>query len=148
LYLTINHLWRLRPGGSVPTASRTADIVCRAATFVAVLVAWVPFRAADLPTTLRMWKAMFPVWRLPAEAMRAGPISGWTIAAFMAAGAVVLLSPKIIFPSAGDGLRPVQAAAGALVWRPSVGWAFATGAALMLGILTFSRAASFLYFQF
>jgi alginate O-acetyltransferase complex protein AlgI len=52
IYLSINHLWRERVRRPMPMP------IGWAITMVAVMFAWVPFRAPDLETTLSMWKGM------------------------------------------------------------------------------------------
>jgi alginate O-acetyltransferase complex protein AlgI len=51
LFLTINHLWNQHVGRSLGAAAAPL-------TFAAVALAWVPFRAADLPTSLGLWSSL------------------------------------------------------------------------------------------
>lgn len=60
-YLMINHLWRNVSSSGEKSISGAGTIVCVGLTFAAVVVAWVPFRAADLQTTLHMWAGMFGI---------------------------------------------------------------------------------------
>lgn len=88
-FLAADTLWRARPawldpGGHFP---RTWRALCRAATFLAVVLAWVAFRAATLDGALAMWKVMLtPVSNLllPLGAPGTAPVPfeylpGWRV---------------------------------------------------------------------
>jgi D-alanyl-lipoteichoic acid acyltransferase DltB (MBOAT superfamily) len=58
VYLCINHAWQ-RLASRLPLLNhRLLDLPYRSLTFLAVLVAWVYFRALDIPTAHRMLQAM------------------------------------------------------------------------------------------
>lgn len=60
-YLVINHLWRGIPAGTLPCPRLPiwlATFANGALTFIAVIVAWVIFRADNLPQAITMLKAM------------------------------------------------------------------------------------------
>ncbi len=56
LFLVANHLWRRITGGLGTGAA--ARWTGRVLTFLVVVIAWVPFRAEDFDTALRIWSGM------------------------------------------------------------------------------------------
>jgi D-alanyl-lipoteichoic acid acyltransferase DltB (MBOAT superfamily) len=57
VYLAINHGWRSAVGSRFDR-SATWNACAWLVTLIAVLIAWVPFRAADLSTAMLIWKGM------------------------------------------------------------------------------------------
>jgi len=158
LLLVANHGWRaLRrraAGGEVSSAAAGAWGLhtARALTFLAVSVAWVPFRAADLPSAGRMLGAL-----VGAHGALAGPPiaePGVALAWLCTCLAIVWGLPnsqtwmRRFEPILGS---PPAAPAGwrrHLAWRPSPGWAVAVSAGLALCLLRLSRVSEFIYFNF
>jgi len=154
LYLVANHAWRaLRRRLGIPALPAVAGI---AVTFACVVVAWVPFRAADFATTLRILHGMAgaggsglassvpALWPFVIRADVAPELShgAWLAVAL----AVAFVAPNIyqltgrrLEPCADD--RPPRAAA----WL-----AFACGVLFFLGLkaLAAGEPSPFLYFQF
>lgn len=58
LYLMINHYWNAKLRGSRTSDSRIARVLGWALTFVAVMVAWVVFRADSVATAVTLYKGM------------------------------------------------------------------------------------------
>jgi hypothetical protein len=154
LYLGVNHGWRALSAraGLRLEGSRTWRALAWALTFAAVVVAWVFFRAPDLATAVRLLTAM-------AGEGTAAPAFADTAQALAAAAALLLLarlapSTQELTGYVGPGAhepQPQPAAPPApprLAWRPSPGWAVATGALLALALLSLSKVSEFLYFQF
>lgn len=171
VYLAINHGWRALIGrfgwpGSPP--SRWTTIASRLLTFLAVVIAWVVFRAEDLPSALRMLAAMSGAEGLsvPARVLSAETASAWGLAVSqlplrpfllgMALLAFVWLAPNsyeltsdhepAVLPR---GFRVEPAPISSIAWRPSPAWSFAialVAAASMLAML--SDRMEFLYYQF
>jgi len=143
LYLVANHLWR-----GVAGAGRMPMPVARALTFLAVLFAWVVFRATDLPSALQLWGSML----------------GWTPALSLETRWMDWFAPLLLFglawfaPNTQEimrlyrpGLGSEMAAAARIAWRPSLTAAFVVCALLApaLYLVVFSdRVSHFLYFQF
>jgi alginate O-acetyltransferase complex protein AlgI len=141
-FLCVNHLWRaleLRfPGGRM-----AAWLV----TLLAVIVAWVPFRAPGLGR---------------AEAILSGMAGGNGIGSFDAtllapAGWIAVLGLIVLFaPNSQAILAKAQPALGAapsttpawLSWRLSPGWAGLAGIALAASLVRLGQPSPFLYFQF
>jgi D-alanyl-lipoteichoic acid acyltransferase DltB (MBOAT superfamily) len=161
LYLIANHGWRalrrrLGPGASASTP--LTRLLAWAVTFLAVLVAWVFFRAPDLATALSILGSMTGLGG-PAEAAASAPALAGAGAreALVVAGALLAiawLAPNTqrLTGYAGPGgelrgvpeLAPLPATPG----RAPLRWAAAVGVLLALSLTSLSRVSEFLYFQF
>lgn len=162
--IVIAQWWQARPGHRP-----LPNVAARALTLTLVLAAWVPFRAADLSTTLAIWASMagldgagarwptappFPV--LAAS----GRLLGWSptlpaVLAVLAAGLMIVLaapntqtlfrdwSPGLTSRGYESGIAPRRAA-----WRPSPAQAALVGLALGLCLLKLNDVSEFIYFQF
>ena len=147
-------------------------------TFIAVCFAWVFFRAADLPRALTIVQGMVGAYRvalpdgignhlgsLKPLAERYGvtfylgggarfmQTYGWVALA----GAIALLAPNTqqlmrrFDPALDyDAARATDRTAGPrrMAWRPSGAWALALAVITVLSLLSLTRPAEFLYFQF
>lgn len=147
LYLAIDHGWRaLRPpapGGGSP-AGRTLGWFL---TFLAVVVAWVLFRAEGLPAATAVYRGMLGANGL--GSLAAGSVA-WLAAAF--AIGLGLPNSQQWMRDFDPVLGPVRPARGALADRlrfaPTRGWATVVA---LLGLYAFThltRVSEFLYFQF
>ena len=58
LYLMINHAWRGITGSVGIAKHWLTHFISVAITFLAVMVAWIPFRASTLDQTLALWKGL------------------------------------------------------------------------------------------
>jgi len=170
-YLGVNHAWRglkARLGWREHENGWTR-FGGRLLTFLAVVLAWVFFRAEDLPTAWRVLEAMSgahglslprsvvapataAAWGLPVSTLPAGPLL-----ACAALLAFVWLAPNTwelfrahepaLLPRAFDLAERPRPAWQA--WQPNAGWALVV-AALALGALLgmLSGRSEFLYYQF
>ena len=141
--LVVNHLYRA-------TGLRMHPLPAWALTFLAVIVGWVFFRAANLDCALGILSSMMGI----ADPGTFDPEAWGQIAVLMAC---VLLMPNIyqIFSSHDAVLFPKDFTrdARAFRWAPSMGMVmgFGAGIALSASIFVISRTFSpseFLYFQF
>jgi alginate O-acetyltransferase complex protein AlgI len=146
LYLVINHLWRGRLG-----ARRMPAALARLLTFLAVLFAWVVFRAADLPAALRLWSAM--LGQGPA-----GGTSGWS----EWASCLLLLAIAWFAPNTQQIMQAYRPGLGSeeagrprwlktIAWRPGLLSALVVGAVLatpLYFVVFTDRVSDFLYFRF
>ena len=88
VYLVINHLWhalRRRLGPPIGAGGRPGVWAARLLTLVAVTVAWVPFRAADLPTAASILGSMAGAQGIGLSAGLAGPVTAlapWAVPTF------------------------------------------------------------------
>jgi D-alanyl-lipoteichoic acid acyltransferase DltB (MBOAT superfamily) len=172
LYLCVNHLWQ-RWFGDTPSRTRAGRFVSVAATFVAVNVAWVFFRAPDVETGRDILLGMFGVFgvslpealgtsfpALRAALEQAGAhffLGGgrqfvMTYAWILLAGTIAFLAPNTQQLTAR--FRPALAASDVgpigRHFRLRLNWRWATGLGLLAAasLLSLSRPTEFLYFQF
>lgn len=161
--LAANHAWRAaRPTPVDTKARRGVGIV---ATFLAVTLAWVPFRAESLATAGSYFASLFGARgiSLPPAWMAWAPPLPWSslgiafdgtfrnsayygpgaLATLAVLAAVIWLSPNACRIT-GIG-APREARFG---WRPSLAWALAAAALLACSTLRLTRPGAFLYFQF
>jgi len=159
-FITVHILWR-------GTSLRVAFIrifgtgwaaFARAATLLAVLVAWVPFRASGISPTMEIWLAMIGMNGLqPAQLTSVGigtrQISGmaiaWAIALFAPNAYQLLASYRLGTPSPG---YPSTSIADAPKWvQPIIGtWSHALilGALFFVIFIQLNDPSEFLYFDF
>jgi len=177
-YLVINHLWRAlrrKLGHDLSRTTWRGRVAGTAITFVAVVVGWVFFRAANLEAALVMLRAMAG-WsgvtlpaafaaslgelRVPLEALglhfRLGggsqfvSLYSWVIAlsliAFFAPNTQEIMRHWRPGFDAAHALASVKNTR--LAWAPTVGWAIVISMVAAAGILSLSHPSEFLYFQF
>ena len=169
LYLMANHGWRaLRSRLGIP-GFPGSGLLAGLATFLAVVVAWVPFRARDLDQTFALWGTMsgmdgvvIPRWaadwlpRLADLGIRASAQDYAFVRhpsqamAWIAAGlAVAWLLPNTIQWVGHRGSAGAPSAAMPVpAWRPTRAFALATGALFAYSLASLGEASPFLYFQF
>ena len=169
--LAANHLWRDWRGG-MQRRGMAAAWFWRAATFVAVVALWVPFRADGLATTLAIWKGMaglngvvlpehyaqiglFARLRDLGVGFSAIPLygGGWQLVDLAVALAIAWTCPSTqeIMRDHRPALDVAPVSGLRLpAWRPSLAMGIATGA---LAVILFARTiqkqpGEFIYFQF
>ena len=182
-YLVTNHLWhaiRRRLGLTIGSGGRLGRVSARLITLIAVAVAWVLFRAADLETARSMLSSMAGLNGIGLPGGLAAPVEAlapWLIPAlglnfggtfphelvYWSAGLPwigLLLVIALIAPNSNQLLRrydPVlpperlSLELGAWVWptwRPALGYALVTTAALIWSLTWMTSVSEFLYFQF
>ncbi len=177
-YLVVNHLWVWLRGATAAPAHPLFRLAAWALTFLAVVVAWVFFRADSIDTALAMLAAMGGQTdiSLPmAIAYRIGALADVLRGAgvefqmggggdFMAAWSwiLALLLIACLAPNTQEIMARVAAAlpsGGAtaawggrlgakLAWRPNTAWAMGSGLVLAVCVLSLSQVSEFLYFQF
>jgi D-alanyl-lipoteichoic acid acyltransferase DltB (MBOAT superfamily) len=157
-FLIVNHGWnRLRERASLPPLPGALAWLL---TFVAVVFAWVPFRAPDFTTTWHLWMGMLDVasitWPPADEALLA--LAGRVPPALT----LVALAIAVALPNSQQWLRryrvgldsPGYHARGPrirwprLEWRPLVPGAIAVGLLLGLALRAMSGYSEFIYFRF
>ena len=166
-YLVVNHAWRWLLGDRLDR-SRCWSFVSWGLTITAVTVAWVPFRAADVATSLKVWSGMagangvelprslgFLVDVLPGARIGAvgSPMaSSMDLAVFAAALLVAIGCPNVYqvvrrgspvldahIDNIGDA--PFQ-------WSPTLPYAFAVCGLILYCFMANQFSSPFLYFQF
>jgi len=136
--LLVNHLWRHM---THKTGLRLPKLIGWACSFFVVVVAWVPFRAANMADTVYIWRAMF---------MPSGP-APYTINV-MAEVALFWVLALLLIACLTPNTQQIFAAdnAGATRWKPRPFWAIVMGIAfgISLGLLLAGGNTQFLYFKF
>jgi alginate O-acetyltransferase complex protein AlgI len=167
IYLGTNHLWRewrgddLRSAVAIP-ATRTMTILSWAITFLAVVIAWVFFRAKTIDGAWRMLRSLFgisvdgPAYVSPGilRVMDLPVLIGGDQLCLIGAGVVAaalviaLGLPNVpqIFRYREYRRAPEQA--GFLRWRPNAAWSLLTALALSISLFGMWQRLEFLYFQF
>jgi alginate O-acetyltransferase complex protein AlgI len=165
MYLVLNHGWRALTGGARRGTSTAAAAAGGVLTFVCVVVAWVPFRAANwraartILASLAGWYGWLPGNAQSSAAGLLGEgaphwVDTWKWVAVLLPAVWLLPNTQEFFSRYGTLLPPWRKAARLPVpalgfrWRLSAGWAWVTAAIAVVGVLYCSRASEFIYFQF
>lgn len=168
VYLVINHGWR-RLIGAEGAAAGWHKVLGIGLTFVAVVIAWVPFRSPDLEATLRMWAGMMGIYGVSLPQFLGPWLSPWlgSVAtfdgiAYLAAlntAEIVLALPlgmAVIWglPNTQQWMAKYQPAWDVVrapsrcVWQFSGIYGVVGGVLFALALLMLTRESAFLYFQF
>ena len=152
VYLCVHHLhdrWRSRRGGRAERARPLAAFAARTATFFAVVVGWVFFRAESFPAAWNLLGSMFGAGGFSLDRVL-GPDSAplWIVGALT----VAMLGPNTQEIMAED-VAPARVSipprrARWLHWNPTPLHAVLLAVVFFVSILHLSRADEFLYFQF
>lgn len=153
LYLSVNHAWRGFRGERPETwLGRSLG---RGLTFLAVVVAWVFFRAENFPAAARILRGMVGMNGVPlpdSYARLAAPLGLSTAQLPLFQGteqiAMVSLAALLCFalPNVAQAFEFLPG--GRWQWRGTRRQAVAAGLALGAAILSLNRPSEFLYFQF
>jgi D-alanyl-lipoteichoic acid acyltransferase DltB (MBOAT superfamily) len=155
IYLAINHAWRavraqLTGVSAVP--GRLERWSGRALTFIAVVVGWVFFRAADVDSAFAVLKAMSGMNGIVTGSVAIASREGLALAAMLLL--VAWLAPNTqeltgyVGPAGAHASGESAPRTGQIVWRPNERWAMAVGGVFGIAVLSLSRVSEFLYFQF
>jgi hypothetical protein len=168
LFLVINHGWRKLRGTNSPS-SRGGQLAGIALTFIAVVIAWVPFRATHFDATQAMLSGMAGLngVTLPIPlATYLQPLLGDTVVFSGLAPIAGLPIREVIFwlpiglfiiwflPNTQQWLARFSPALDTvtshsrLAWQPTRRYAMLIGAIFALSLLNLNRISEFLYFQF
>jgi alginate O-acetyltransferase complex protein AlgI len=168
VYLAINHLWRdVGRRHGLPALPRPIAAVL---TFFSVMVAWVPFRAGDMATALRMWRGMFGLSGIALPDWLPGIVGaiGIPLAKQPAIGAAlpvvallflwcwlapnsqeVMLRARVGLTTRGYRLPAApKGMARIVMWRPGPVAALAFGSLFGIALRAVSQSSDFIYFQF
>jgi D-alanyl-lipoteichoic acid acyltransferase DltB (MBOAT superfamily) len=164
IYLLINHGWRaigLRPPRPLVWSTPRA---ARGVTFLAVVVAWVLFRAPSMEAAIDIMRAMAGGYGLALPRSWIAPLAarlGVAVPAWLGVGGMGTLggTPQLAWlamaaaivwglPNTQQWMAWWPGAPPSLRWRPAPRWALVTAALLVLGILGLTRASAFIYFNF
>ncbi|MFY1894444.1 MBOAT family O-acyltransferase [Achromobacter xylosoxidans] len=145
IYLLINHAWQ-RAGLRLP------GLLAWPLTFLAVVCAWVFFRADNLHAATHLLEAMFSFRSKPADIAQAAPADLATRLAILAAIAFLLPNTQQFFgrfytPVEAKGTPPA-AAARWWTWGPTAAYALGIAALGIAAVLLMGRVSEFIYYQF
>ena len=154
LYLMINHGWRAIRGrlAWMPSTVGPAEFrLGQALTFLAVVVGWVFFRAADINTAAAMLHAM-----VGANGLGTSASSTESARALLVVAAMLLVawfSPnthELVGYEGPDGRAEYRPAIEETrkTWQPTMHWALLIGCLTGISIMSLSKVSEFLYFQF
>lgn len=164
-YLTLNNMWRM----VVPrrlAATNGYRLAAWGLTFVVVVIAWVPFRAANLETAGRMLAGMAGIngLALPAAIGTRAPWLAELGFVFDLGGGSALVATwgwiaglfivARFLPNSQElmaAFRPAldhDGRTGAFAWRPTAAWGVAMAGVALMGVLSLAQVSEFLYFQF
>lgn len=162
-YLIFNHGWRSmrqRLGLLGRVADAYHALPARTLTFLAVVIAWVFFRANNLEAALDMLRAMAGghgiAWSGEASAgLHPFPDTALALAAIAALLAIAWLAPSTQQLARYTGperevvldVHEAEDAHGPR-WQPTVRWALPAGVVFAFCLMSMTRVSEFLYFQF
>ena len=153
LYLCINHAYAHFGAKSAAASapSRWGLIWKRGLTFLAVVVAWVFFRADSFGTAGRLLGAMAGSKGLKLAEFRDSHMR-WPMVLTAMAFCFFAINTQHFMSLARPALGVVPPApdqrGGEVLWQPTAGWALLTAGVAVACILFLSRASEFIYYQF
>ncbi|HUQ95546.1 MAG TPA: MBOAT family protein [Bryobacteraceae bacterium] len=175
LYLTINHAWRSLSVAAFLARTRWWAPVSLGITFLAVVSAWVLFRAESADSAIRILSAMagrgkgliIPVGMKPIVDAAGFDLGSWVVwgEVLGISRGLVLIPPLLLavwmLPNAQDLFgsgrisidtisreEPNGGVAGRVRWRPTVAWAAYAALLFVASLSALNRASEFLYYQF
>ena len=152
IYLVINYAWRaIRPriGGFHRSINPIEVWFGQALTFVAVVIAWVFFRAADAGTAMGMLYSMAGL-----HEMGIMPFDNEALAVIVLLLLIAWLAPNTqeftgyVGPTGTYGECAAPATPIRLWWQPTLRWATIMGCLFAIAVASLSRISEFIYFQF
>lgn len=146
VYLVGNHAWRWLTGSTQQASTALGRAAATMLTFVAVVFAWVPFRATSIDATVAVWRGMSGLNGV-------GAPSGFQLVWLALGMLIVWCLPNTqqwlanLSPAWDSQIRPSR-----VTWQPdarqSVIAGLVAGCAFVACVLSFNRFSPFLYFQF
>jgi alginate O-acetyltransferase complex protein AlgI len=168
-YLLINHGWRNLTRHNIKTAGYFSGYAGVLLTFIAVVVAWVPFRATNFESAISMLEGMAGINGIPLSIsfepllspwlpqsvtfaeLRCGTLSlGKAVNRTIAGLLIVWILPNTQqwlanFSPAWD---TIKSSSSRFAWRPTPSFAILIGLLFAVSVLAFKKNSPFLYFQF
>ncbi|MEQ9639384.1 MAG: MBOAT family protein [Alphaproteobacteria bacterium] len=153
-YLLLNHAWSGTRAAAALASSAIWHHGAWLLTLLAVVVAWVPFRAADLATTWLLWRGMIG---LNGIAPLDYALSTRTLGMIVVAYGIALLAPnsyellrdlRLGLPSPGYPSTRIDGQSRLAPWLFSRPNAAMSALALVVVVLKFNDISEFIYFQF
>lgn len=154
LYLMINHAWRaIRHRLSwLPSEIGHVELFLgRALTFLAVVVAWVFFRAANFDTAIALLRSMSGAHSAAAPSSAIGDTSAMLVVTALLLIAWFAPNTQELMRYRGPGDTSDEAAPTRRTkptWQPTFRWAVISGGLFAVSAMSLSKVSEFLYFQF
>ncbi len=144
VYLMINHGWhRLKLSGDNRLYTFAAWLI----TFLAVVLAWVFFRAADVDTAFTVLSGM-----AGANGLGSLPIDAFAVPVGLLLFAFVMPNTQQVMnyvpPKGTYGAHMARPIPALMHWKSTLPWAAYTGLALGLCLMFMTQISEFIYFQF
>jgi D-alanyl-lipoteichoic acid acyltransferase DltB (MBOAT superfamily) len=160
LYLCINHLWRAWRGDA--PESMPAKAFCWAATFFAVVIAWVFFRARTAAGAWQMLGSLFGFAAGSSAYASPGILRVMDLPILVGEGSLLLIGGGIVALALAIALGPPNVPQlfryreyrraperrAFVRWRPTAAWALFTALAFAISLFGMWQRLEFLYFQF
>ena len=161
LYLCINHLWH-RWRGEGRATSRMAKAASWAVTFLAVVIAWVFFRAKTTAGALQMLGSLFGVDAGSSAYASPGILRVMDLPILVGEHSLLLIGACIVALSLAIALalpnvpqlfryreyRRAPERCAFVRWRPNAAWALFAALAFAISLFGMWQRLEFLYFQF
>ncbi len=173
IYLAVNHMWqRWREGLGLQGTSRVYRLIARLLTFLAIIWAWVLFRAESLQGAAEIYRGMLGLNGFvldPSWIRKLGAAIQWTESLGWTFGNEIINQDRALIRSLGlllivwglpntvqwlQKFQPVLTLPGQwkvserLLWRPAMGWAVLVLSGAVFTIFEMTTVSEFLYFQF
>src|ERR1700722_20003751 len=142
VYLCINHLWNIKPPRLNPRFARAADIAALVLTFLAVVIAWVFFRADSMASALLVLSKMAAPARIafgPTEITQSLLIAIYAAIAWFVPNTQAIVGYDHLNRSVGENLS---------AWPVRPWLVYGGAAAFAFGILGIQQHSEFIYFRF
>ncbi len=144
LYLVLNHAWRKLTGTTGIAKNRLTHAASVFITFIAVMIAWVPFRATSMSATINIWKGMAGLNGNLGDKTRLGLYLLGLIIIWALPNTQQWLSK---YSPAWDDVTSSGINA-RFIWHPSRALGIIMGLVFAASVLYFKKNSQFLYFQF
>jgi alginate O-acetyltransferase complex protein AlgI len=159
IYLLVHRGWqplRARLGFPIGVSSRWGLVTGRLFTFLAVMIAWVFFRAANLGTAYRLLQTMAGANGFAAKSVFhvrsvVVMLAGLAIIVWLVPNTQELLGrfePALRFKPGESGTRGIPWSQKWISWSPSAVWALGVAAITLYALIQISRVNEFIYWQF
>lgn len=170
VYLILNHTWRWLTGGSGKPSNPLVRSLSILLTFLAVVFAWVPFRATNMDATAAIWQGMIGLNGISLHqslAEKFSPLLGINVKFMGFMPGVVLSFDQVLLwllvglfiiwfmPNTQQWLGKyapawdeVKSGRYLMIWQPSKLMGVLMGVVFTIAVLFFKKNSPFLYFQF
>jgi alginate O-acetyltransferase complex protein AlgI len=158
LYLLVCHAWRDLRGVRDEASMALPRLAWnRALTFLAIVVAWVFFRAENFHAAANILASMSGAHGFASDLARLEQTKGWLLVVplllivwFMPNTNQLLsyFKPTLEYVGEDATQGPTLPRPAKVAWAPNAAWACAIAVLAVLSVLAFSRASEFIYWQF